>query len=70
MRITGHFFDDYWLDQRVVGKTNAGGQVRFKHQGPACVGAIAFLATDAGTRTGRTFDRTTGVLTNYVIPLP
>lgn len=69
-RITGHFFDDYWLDQIVVGKTNTAGQITFKHQGPACVGAIAFLVTDAATRTGRTFDQTTGVLTNYVIPLP
>lgn len=70
VRITGHFFDDYWLDQIVVGKTNAAGQITFKHQGPACVGAIAFLVTDAATRTSRTFDRTTGILTNYVIPLP
>jgi probable HAF family extracellular repeat protein len=69
-RITGHFFDDYWLDQIVVGKTNAAGQVTFKHVGPACVGAIAILVTDAATRPGRTFDRTTGILTNYVIPLP
>jgi len=67
---TGHFFDDYWLDQIVVGKTNARGQVTFKHQGPACVGAIALLVTDAAAVPGRTFDRSTGVLTKYVIPLP
>ena len=68
--ITGHFMDDYWLDQVVIGITNARGQVTFKHQGPACVGAIAILVTDASTAQGRTFDRTTGILTNYVIPLP
>jgi hypothetical protein len=70
VRITGHFFDDYWLDETVSGKTNASGQVKFKHVGPPCVGAIAFLVTNAEARPARTFDRTTGLLTNYVIPLP
>lgn len=68
--ITGHFFDDYWLDEAVVGTTNARGQVTFKHLGPPCVGAIAILVTDATSVPARTLDRTTGVLTNYVIPLP
>jgi len=66
--VTAHFFDDYWLDQIVSGTTNARGQVTFKHVGPACVGAIAILVTDAA-KAGRTFDRTTGILTKYVIPL-
>jgi hypothetical protein len=70
VRVTGHFFDDYWLDETVVGQTNANGQVTFKHVGPPCVGAIAFLVTNAEARPARTFDRTTGILTNYVIPLP
>ena len=70
VRVTGHFFDDYWLDETVVGKTNSDGQVTFKHVGPACVGAIAFLVTNAEARPARTFDRTKGILTNYVIPLP
>jgi probable HAF family extracellular repeat protein len=70
VRVTGHFFDDYWLDQIVVGKTNSLGQITFKHEGPPCVGAIAFLVTDAATMAGRTFDRTTGILTTYVIPSP
>ncbi|MGE5208101.1 MAG: hypothetical protein ACM3KL_02095, partial [Alphaproteobacteria bacterium] len=83
VRITGHFFDDYWLDETVVGVTNANGQVTFKHVGPACVGAIAFLVTDADAMQAgllspaiaqravrSTFDRTKGILTNYVIPLP
>jgi probable HAF family extracellular repeat protein len=69
VQVTGHFFDDYWLDQTVIGKTNAMGKVTFKHVGPACVGAIAFLVTDAA-QTGRTLDRTTGILTKYVLPLP
>jgi hypothetical protein len=70
VRITGHFFDDYWLDHTVAGRTNTSGQITFRHWGPACVGAIAFLVTNATTKPGRTFDRTTGILTNYVIPLP
>jgi hypothetical protein len=70
VRVTGHFFDDYWLDETVVGKTNSTGQVTFKHVGPPCVGAIAFLVTNAEARPARTFDRTQGILTNYVIPLP
>ena len=70
VRVTGHFFDDYWLDETVVGRTNSNGQVTFKHVGPPCVGAIAFLVTNAGARPARTFDRTQGILTNYVIPLP
>jgi probable HAF family extracellular repeat protein len=69
VQITGHFFDDYWLDQPVVGTTNSRGRITFKHVGPACVGAIAFLVTDAAKGV-RTLDRTTGILTDYVIPLP
>jgi len=70
VRVTGHFFDDYWLDETVAGKTNSNGQVTFKHVGPPCVGAIAFLVTNAEAKPARTFDRTKGILTNYVIPLP
>jgi probable HAF family extracellular repeat protein len=70
VRITAHFFDDYWLDQTVVGRTNASGQVTFKHVGPPCVGAIAILVTAATSVPARTFDRTTGILTNCVIPQP
>ncbi|MEO8440672.1 MAG: hypothetical protein ABI540_10690, partial [Spartobacteria bacterium] len=70
VKITGHFLDDYWLDEIVSGTTNSRGQVKFKHVGPPCVGGIAFLVTDATTTPARTFDRTRGILTNYVIPLP
>jgi hypothetical protein len=69
VRVVGHFLDDYWLDELAVGTTNQRGLVRFVHRGPACVGAVAFLATQA-VKTGRTFDRTSGELTDYVIPLP
>ncbi len=58
------------LDETVVGQTNSNGQVTFQHVGPPCVGAIAFLVTNAEARPARTFDRTQGILTNYVIPLP
>jgi probable HAF family extracellular repeat protein len=69
VRITGHFFDDYWLDHVVAGNTNSRGKITFKHVGPACVGAIALLVTGAA-KAGRTLDRTKGILTDYVIPLP
>jgi hypothetical protein len=68
--ITGHFFDDYWLDETVVAQTNTNGQATFSHIGPPCIGAIAFLVTDATSSPARTLDRTVGILTNYVIPLP
>ena len=68
--VTGHFLDDYWLDKTVVATTNAEGQAMFSHAGPACVGAIALLITDATSVPARTLDRTTGILTKYVIPLP
>jgi hypothetical protein len=68
VRVTGHFLDDYWLDQVVVGETNAQGQVQFTHRGPPCVGAFAFLVTNAETRDGRTFDRTAGVLADFAVP--
>ena len=60
VRVTGHFFDDYWLDETVVGQTNSNGQVTFQHVGPPCVGAIAFLVTNAEARPARTVDRTQG----------
>ena len=44
--VTAHFFDDYYLDQTLVGRTNTKGLVTFKHSGPPCVGAIAILVTD------------------------
>jgi hypothetical protein len=67
--VKGHFLDDYWLDKAVTGTTNRKGIVKFVHDGVACVGAVSFLVDDAA-KAGRSFDRTKGILTNYVIPLP
>ena len=67
VKVTGHFLDDYWLDQVVTGKDDVPGTIRFVHDGPACVGAVAFLVTGA-RMPGRTFDRTTGTLADWVIP--
>ena len=69
VRVTGHFLDDYWLDQVVVAKTNTLGQATFKHTGPPCIGAISFIVTGAA-KPARTWDRTTGVLDGSVIPTP
>jgi len=68
--VTGHFLDDYWLDEVVTGVSNSRGQVKFRHIGPPCVGGVAFLVTDATSNPARTFDRTKGILTNYIIPMP
>jgi hypothetical protein len=67
VRVSGHFLDDYWLDRAVSRRTDAQGRVTFNHKGPPCVGAVAFLVTDAATP-GRTLDRTAGQLANSVIP--
>lgn len=67
--VTGRFLDDYYLDEPVTGTTSRKGMVTFTHTGPACVGAIAILVDDV-EKTGGVLDRTTGTLTNYVIPLP
>lgn len=67
VRMTGHFLDDYWLDRSVDGRTDTRGQIRFRHHGPPCVGAIAFLVTGAA-KTDLTFDRTAGSLADFVIP--
>lgn len=68
-RVVGRFLDDYWLDHVVTATTDELGGAGFRHRGPACVGAIAFLVTGV-TKPGTTLDRTTGSLTDFVIPLP
>jgi hypothetical protein len=68
VQVTGHFFDDYVLDGLRQGTTNRAGIARFFHNGPPCVGAIAFLITDA-VKEGRTFDRTSGTLQKWLIPV-
>jgi hypothetical protein len=65
--VNGHFLDDYWTDHLVSGTTDSQGVLTFTDIGPACVGAVAFLVDDA-TVDGRTFDRTSGILVNDVIP--
>jgi hypothetical protein len=67
VRVSGRFLDDYWTDHSVTGTTNAQGVVQFTFQGPCGVGAVAFLV-DQATASGRSFDRTTGILTRFVIP--
>lgn len=67
--VSGRFLDDYWMNKPVSGITNQRGIVAFKHEGLACVGAVAFLVDNA-TKGASILDRTTGILTRYVIPLP
>lgn len=67
VQVSGRFLDDYWTDRPVTGTTNASGVVSWTHVGPCGVGAIAFLVEQASLGTLR-FDRTRGVLTNFVIP--
>ena len=65
--------DDYWLNEPASAVTNSSGIASLVHDGLACTGAVAFLAdgavpTHASGPKG--LDRTTGILTGYVIPLP
>lgn len=66
-RVNGRFLDDYWTDRPLSIVTNGRGIAKFTHKGLCGVGAVAFLVdkVSAGTRT---FDRTTGVVANSVIP--
>jgi hypothetical protein len=65
--VSGRFLDDYWTNKPVTGTTNASGVVTFTHKGLCGVGAIAFLVDNVTLGT-RSFDRTRGVVTNWVIP--
>lgn len=67
--VRGRFLDDYFLDAPVTLTTTRRGTAVAKHIGPACVGAVAFLV-DSIEKAGHTHDRSTGVLTGYVIPSP
>lgn len=67
VQVSGRFLDDYWTNHPVTGTTNAAGVVSWTYQGPCGVGAIAFLVENAVLGT-RSFDRTRGTLTSYVIP--
>jgi hypothetical protein len=65
--VQGRFLDDYWTDKAVSGTTDSAGIVTFQNKGPCGVGAVAFLV-DRARVPGRSFDRTTGLVTNFVIP--
>jgi probable HAF family extracellular repeat protein len=65
--VHARFLDDYWTDKPVSGTTNAAGLVNFSNKGPCGIGAVAFLVDKASVRP-RVFDRTTGILTKFVIP--
>lgn len=66
-QVVGRFMDDYWTNRTMNGTTNAAGVVTFTHVGLCGVGAIAFLV-DGATHGSRTFDRTRGKVTDFVIP--
>ena len=66
-QVSGRFLDDYWTNRLVTGTTNASGVVTFTHKGLCGVGAVAFLV-DRVTQGTRSFDRTRGIVTNWVIP--
>lgn len=57
------------MDKPVIATTNAKGIARFVHDGLACVGAVAFL-TDNASKGTKVLDKTKGILTNSVIPVP
>jgi hypothetical protein len=67
VRVNGRFLDDYWTNRPVSGTTNTQGIVQFTVELPCGVGAVAFLV-DKASVSGRRFDRTTGILTRFVIP--
>jgi hypothetical protein len=65
--VEGRFLDDYWTNRAVSGQTNGNGVVSFAHRSICGVGAMAFLVEDV-TKAGFAFDRTVGVVTDWVIP--
>lgn len=69
VRVQGRFLDSYDLDQRVSALTDAAGQARLRHAGPACVGTVSLLV-ESLQRPGARFDRGTGTLYGSVIPQP
>lgn len=66
-RLSGHFLDDYWADERVFGTTDATGSAAFHYVGPCGVGAIAFLV-DGASHPAFVLDETTGLLSVWQIP--
>jgi hypothetical protein len=66
-QVHGRFLDDYYLDKRVTGRTGPQGNIAFRTTTSCGVGAVAFLV-DSVVAGARRLDRTTGILTNWVIP--
>jgi hypothetical protein len=66
-RVYGRFLDDYYLDRPVVATTGVQGNTMFRTRTTCGVGAVAFLVDSIGHGTRR-FDKTTGTITNWVIP--
>lgn len=66
-RVFGRFLDDYYMNKAVAGTTGSQGNTTLKTSTKCGVGAVAVLVDSvvAGTRQ---LDRTTGVLTAYLIP--
>jgi probable HAF family extracellular repeat protein len=67
VEVQGRFLDDYWMDKAVSGTTDSAGIATFDNKGPCGVGAVAFLVDRARVQS-RVFDRTRGIVTNFVIP--
>jgi hypothetical protein len=67
VKVNARFLDDYWTNKPVSGTSDATGVVKFSNDGPCGVGAVAILVEQATLGT-RTFDRTTGLVANFVIP--
>jgi probable HAF family extracellular repeat protein len=65
--VNGRFLDEYWTNKPVSRTTDALGVVSFTHKGFCGVGTVSFLV-DKAAKGARVFDRTTGVVTNSVIP--
>lgn len=65
--VSGRFLDAYWMDRIVQGTTNNQGWVQLQSTGPCGVGGITFFVDNVSAG-GRTFDRSTGILTKTKIP--
>ncbi len=65
--VRGRFLDDYWTNRSVSAMTNVNGVASFRFQGPACVGAIAFLV-DRVEKDALVLDKTVGILARAAVP--
>jgi len=67
VEVTGHFLTEYRHDGEVTGTTDASGRLRLTYSSAPCTGAMTFLVSDAEL-SGSTFDRTAGLLMQWVLP--